>query len=49
VSDFGALGIDVRDATKPLVPDSATVPAQVLNFNLNYLIRKELMPRSMRA
>jgi hypothetical protein len=40
VSDFGALGVDVRDATKPLVPHSATAPAQVLNFNLNYLIRK---------
>src|ERR1700687_1840783 len=40
VSDFGALGIDVRDATKPLVPHSATAPTQVLNFNLNYLIRK---------
>ena len=40
VSDFGALGVDVRDATKPLAPHSATAPAQVLNFNLNYIIRK---------
>jgi hypothetical protein len=40
VSDFGTLGVDVRDATKPLVPHSATAPVQVLNFNLNYIIRK---------
>jgi len=42
VSDFGALGVDVRDATKPLVPHSATAPTQVLNFNLNYIIRKTI-------
>ena len=48
VSDFGALGIDVRDATKPLLSHSATAPAQVLNFNLNYLIRKTVRcPSSM--
>jgi hypothetical protein len=39
-SKFGALGVDVRDASKPLIPHSASAPAKVLNFNLNYIIRK---------
>jgi hypothetical protein len=40
ISDFGALGIDVRDALNPLLPHSASAPAQIPNFNLNYVVRK---------
>lgn len=42
VNDFGGLGVDVRNATKPLMPHSAIAPTQVLNFNLNYIIRKTI-------
>lgn len=39
-SDFASLGIDIRDATTPLIPNSAQGPERLLNFNLNYIVRK---------
>jgi len=40
ISKFGELGVDVRDEIRPLIPHSASAPAEVSNFNLNYIVRK---------
>ncbi len=41
-SDFAALGIDIRNETTPLIKNSAEGPEWVMNFMLNYVIRKKV-------
>jgi hypothetical protein len=37
---FASAGVDIRDVQKPSMPRSASGPAQLPNFNLNYILRK---------
>jgi SAM-dependent methyltransferase len=40
-SEFASTGIDIRDPNTPTVTHSAKGPDTLLNFNLNYVVRKK--------
>jgi hypothetical protein len=39
---FASAGVDIRDATKPTVRNSAAGPDRLPNLNLNYIVRKKV-------